>query len=131
MTLEQNKFAFRNVILNDWDWESENESDLDSISQPTPENAISENNSVSPPNPGFDQPVYSESELDQDFVDWNEPCAISPPAIDNSFLELEAIESEAGNNSDMSDLSSSNSLIIEPTPKRRRLVLYNSSCEDN
>ena len=29
------EFAFQNVILNDWDWESENESDLDSISQPT------------------------------------------------------------------------------------------------
>ena len=125
------EFAFHNVILNDWDWESENESDLDSISQPTPENVISENKSFSPPDPGFNQPDYSESELDQDIVDWNEPFAISPPAFDNSFLEMEAVESEASNNSDMSDLSSSNSLIIEPTPKRRRLVLYNSSSEDN
>ena len=123
------EFAFHNVILNDW--ESESESDLDSISQPTPENVISENNSFSPSNPGFNQPDYSESELDQDIVDWNEPYAISPPALDNSFLELEAVESEASNNSDMSDLSSSNSLIIEPTPKRRLLVLYNSSSEDN
>ena len=104
---------------------------MDSISQPTPENVISENNSLSPPDPGFNQPDYSESELDQDIDDWNEPYAISPPAIDNSFLELEAVENQASNNSDMSDLFSSNSLLIEPTPKRRRLVLYNSSGEDN
>ena len=71
------EFAFHNIILNDWDWESENESDLDSISQPTPENVISENNSFSPLDPGFNQPDYSESELDQDIVDWNEPSAIS------------------------------------------------------
>ena len=31
------EFAFHNFILNDWDWESENESHLDSISQPTQE----------------------------------------------------------------------------------------------
>ena len=43
------EFEFHNVILNDWDWESENESDLDSISQPTPESVISENNNFSPP----------------------------------------------------------------------------------
>ena len=125
------EFAFHNVIWNDWEWESENESGLDSISQPTPENVISENNISSPPDPGFNQPGYSESELDQDIVDWNEPYAFSPPALDNIFLELEAVESEASNSSDMSDLSSSNSLIIEPTPKRRRLVVYNWSSEDN
>ena len=67
------EFAFHNVIINDWDWESENESDLDSVSQPTPENVISENNSFSPPDPGFNHSDYSESELDQDIVDWNEP----------------------------------------------------------
>ena len=41
-------FAFHNVTLNDWDWESENESDLDSILQSAAENVISENNSFSP-----------------------------------------------------------------------------------
>ena len=117
------EFAFHNVILNDWDWESENKSNLDSISQPTQENVN--------PDPGFNQQDYSESGLDQDIVDWNEPYAISPPAPDISFLELEALESKASNVSDMSDLSSSNSLLIEPTPKRRCLVLYNSSSADN
>ena len=44
---------------------------------------------------------------------------------------MEAVESEASNNSDISNLSSNNSLTIEPTPKRRRQILYNSSSEDN
>ena len=43
------EIAFHDVIKNGWDWESENEINLDSISQPTPENVISENNSFSPP----------------------------------------------------------------------------------
>ena len=68
--------------------------------------------------------------LDQGIVHWNEHYAICPHALDNSFLDLELVVSKASNNSDMSDLSSSNSFIIEPTPKRRRLVSYNSSRDD-
>ena len=36
------EFAIHNVILNDWDWESENKSELELILQQTLENPISE-----------------------------------------------------------------------------------------
>ena len=51
------------------------------------------------PNPAFTQQDYSESDFDQDIVVWIEPYANSQPTLDNSFLDLEAVESDASNNS--------------------------------
>ena len=56
---------------------------------------------TSSPAQRFNQRYYSENERDQIVVDLNEPYATLPPELDNTFLDLQAVESKASSN-DMS-----------------------------
>ena len=123
------------MILDDWDWDGENDDIVSSSGSEkedytsTDENEEGEtpflDNAVhSPTDPGFHQREYDTSELEDDIVDWNEPYTISPPSINNTFIDNEAQES--GNDS----LSNSPVLSQQPAKKRKRMLSFNSYDSD-
>ena len=129
------ELAFHNMILDDWDWDGENDDIVSSSGSEkedytsTDENEEGEtpflDNAVhSPTDPGFHQREYDTSELEDDIVDWNEPYTISPPSINNTFIDNEAQES--GNDS----LSNSPVLSQQPAKKRKRMLSFNSYDSD-